>query len=1430
MPDPDPIDSKISKYEIISLVGEGGFGRVYKARHPQVGHLVAIKVLTADQDPDSLARFRSEAMIAGSLRHPNVVTIYDFGEDQGRPYLVMEFLTGQDLAHILAEKKPLTTLDKIRILLEVSSGLNYAHGKGIVHRDVKPANIMVLEDGSVKVTDFGIARITEAQTQRQTATGLMIGSVLWMAPEQLNGMDADVQTDIWAYGVTAFEFLSGVHPFRAMERGNTGLLVSAITQKQIPKLTTFAPDISPALVEIVNKCLQRERALRYESLDDVTNDLRPLLDEERRARAQIVLRQVEREYSTDNPDQALKLVREALDLDPQSVAAREWRARLQKESSQRAQQKRVKELVHLAEQARESGKFEEAATHLELAQQIEPQSKTIQMLLKEVQSDLDRQQLKRLTGRARELFESYDYEGARSVLLQASAIDPADDAVAALFAEIDEEEKRLAQSKAMQAVLRRAEDLLHSGLLKESETCAETALAGMPQHSAFTRVRGEMERVLAEARRKLNAVSVVQKARSLMDGGNLDESITTLGTLGEALHDSPDAISLREELRRRFNARKRHDYLQSSLESAEQEASQEHWDEAVRLLELAIQKQGPDPTLEQVLEEYREKLRLRNESKRREQARQAALARADELEAKGLLEEAADTLAKSLKVHGDDERLAARFHQLELTLRDARVEQDRRGRIEQGISEIERLLQAFRFKDAAAAAEALEAELGPDERLSAIAARIAPAKAQWEAERIRAEQSRAALENASLALAKGDPQAALRLLAEAPSEGTGLESAIEEMRITIGREISRAQRMAKGREALQRAEDLVRAGKLEDAIGVLQSAVTQGVVSEEMETRLVQLRQSFAQQESSRQREEGLRKARRRAAELEARGDFSAALAEAEAALAGYGDDEELKRQCEILREAVTRRTRERERIERLQRVRETVSRLATAGDLAKALGEVERAIADYPGEPEILGLRESLRAQLQVEEARRQRLTLIESSIRNAERLAQEKKYDEAIALAGSALRDLKDAPEIEALLERLRQASAAEARQSELRGLDAFLRKPCAPELFAARFRGAYAALGEDEALVSREMLALQDIVARLLKERQPLEALRLLEDSAGRHQSDKRHAELVRKVRAATAQQVDRQIAVAEVPSAPWRWNIRWVLAGLGIAALAAAVWFVSGRPEALKHVAAVLPVAQEGVSYSAALHAQAGAPPYRWSLIGGSVPDGIQFDADRGTLAGTPHTAGVFQFRVRVSDTSGKADDASYQLMVQTAARKERTMPDEIASGKAPQGAGTGVPKAEEKGKAVGTLASGSKLQKSTQKPEGEAVPSTVGSETAKPLPPPPPPPLPSCQPVGLVVVSSIPPSGKFNWSGSLPPGAVLAVCHASTTPRGRLSGSLLYAGWPVELSIEGAPPGVTLVRPPDDSNKYVGFIVENRSAETVETLRFAWRRK
>jgi serine/threonine-protein kinase len=249
---------RIGRYELIEKIGRGGMGVVYRGKDTVIGRAVAVKMLISDIDvsDETRQRFFREARSAGQLTHRNVVTIYDFGEEGGRAYIVMELLHGESLTNLLGRGVKLPLEQQVEIMMRVSEGLAFAHSRGIIHRDVKPANLFVTADGQVKILDFGVARIASSKLTR---SGLLVGTPDYMSPEQVMGQVVDQRSDVFSAGAVFYQLLTGRKPFAAKRLPD----VLNKVRLEAPEAITEAE--APAdLTAIVMKALEKDPAHRYQ--------------------------------------------------------------------------------------------------------------------------------------------------------------------------------------------------------------------------------------------------------------------------------------------------------------------------------------------------------------------------------------------------------------------------------------------------------------------------------------------------------------------------------------------------------------------------------------------------------------------------------------------------------------------------------------------------------------------------------------------------------------------------------------------------------------------------------------------------------------------------------------------------------------------------------------------------------------------------------------------------------------------------------------------------------------------------------------------------------------------------------------------------------------------------------------------------------------
>lgn len=266
------------RYEIIKLIGEGGMANVYLAYDTILERNVAVKVLRGDlaDDEKFVRRFQREALSASSLSHPNIVEMYDVGEDNGNFYIVMEYIDGQTLKQLIKKRGHLTVPEAIDIMLQLTDGLAHAHDSYIIHRDIKPQNIMILEDGMVKITDFGIAMAINASDLTQTNS--VMGSVHYLPPEQAAGKGSTIKSDIYSLGILFYEMLAGTMPFR----GETAVEIALKHIKDpMPSIRKINPKVPQSVENIIFKATAKNPKNRYNNVRELHDDLKTALDKDR---------------------------------------------------------------------------------------------------------------------------------------------------------------------------------------------------------------------------------------------------------------------------------------------------------------------------------------------------------------------------------------------------------------------------------------------------------------------------------------------------------------------------------------------------------------------------------------------------------------------------------------------------------------------------------------------------------------------------------------------------------------------------------------------------------------------------------------------------------------------------------------------------------------------------------------------------------------------------------------------------------------------------------------------------------------------------------------------------------------------------------------------------------------------------------------------
>jgi TonB family protein len=459
------VAQKFGKYEIIGELGQGGMGVVYKARDPAIGRLVALKTLTPEllSDPELLRRFYREARSAGNLQHPNIVTIYDLGESEGRPYIAMEFVEGESLQKIIARQDPIPLALKLRIISQCCQGLDHAHKHGVIHRDVKPANILVKSDGTAKVVDFGIAHL---ESTTITKTGVFMGTVHYSSPEQLNDGRVDVRSDVWSIAVVLYEFLAYR---RAFEGANFASLIAKVLNTDPEPLTRFCPEVPPALEALIFRCLRKNPDERPQSLDELLLDLTPIEASLSQALVPELISQAQDLKRKGELSKAQERVRSALMLDSAHAEAKSLMSQITAEIKALEASSKLFQLVNEGERLLKQGEYVEALHVLSDALRLDPRDERALALRDAALKERERQKEAREAIAAGEkAFKQGDLTGAEVELQKALQLDPKNRRAASLLDLIREDRTTRERSFELKEAIWEAENRLADGQYEEA--------------------------------------------------------------------------------------------------------------------------------------------------------------------------------------------------------------------------------------------------------------------------------------------------------------------------------------------------------------------------------------------------------------------------------------------------------------------------------------------------------------------------------------------------------------------------------------------------------------------------------------------------------------------------------------------------------------------------------------------------------------------------------------------------------------------------------------------------------------------------------------------------------------------------------------------------------------------------------------------------
>jgi eukaryotic-like serine/threonine-protein kinase len=683
---------KLGKYEVLGELGRGAMGVVYRARDPVINRLVALKTITTGlADPNLLQRFYREAQSAGGLQHPNIVTIYDMGDEQNLPYIAMELIEGESLEQIIARREELPIVLKLTYALQACRAFDYAHKRGIVHRDIKPGNVMVNKEGVLKVVDFGIARVLDTS---KTQTGMLIGTFAYMSPEQYHGEHADERSDIWSFGVLLYELLCYQRPFTG---DNPASLMHSICRQEHRPLRELVSDCPPEIDLVLSKILRKSPEDRCQSMEDLLLDLEPVYKElQSRSIAGLIDRS--RQLIDDGGfAEARELLREALKVDSANASARAMLEKANVELKRLLIRPRTLQYVEKGSALLEEGKIQEAKAEVESALQLDSNFEPAQQLLKRVQQELDRAELvaEWLQSCRQRLAEGMP-DDAETFLTKVLELDPSNKQAIKLQQQAQNEKAERQRRLRLLEKMQEARSLWTQQKYEDSIALLTALQEEFPSEDEIQRLLETVQDDQAEQYRQ-NALG---RIRDFLASGNYVECSTLLAALQRRFPNDEETSQLKEEVRATEAKQRRVE----RLTEARGRLASGHYRESITLLKSLEREFPDDQEITQLLGRVQED--------QAEQQRQQGLAEVRNRLASRRYEDCRSLLDKLQKQFPNDDEIPRLLNEV----REDEAEQ----RKLTNLAGIRNLLTARRYEQSIALLTELQREFGLDEEISRL--------------------------------------------------------------------------------------------------------------------------------------------------------------------------------------------------------------------------------------------------------------------------------------------------------------------------------------------------------------------------------------------------------------------------------------------------------------------------------------------------------------------------------------------------------------------------------------------------------------------------------------------------------------------------------------------------------------------------------------
>jgi len=920
-------------------------GVVYRARDPIINRLVALKTITIGvaDDPELLQRFYREAQSAGGLQHPNIVTIYDMGEAGNLPYIAMELVEGENLEQVIARRPNLAITLKLVYAMQACRGFDYAHKRGIIHRDIKPGNVMLGKDGTVKVVDFGIARVLEAS---RTQTGMLIGTFAYMSPEQYHGEHADERSDIWSFGVLLYELLCYERPFKGSTPAS---LMHSICQENPSPLKKFLAECPEELEVIVARLLQKIPNERYQSMEDLLLELDPVC---KKLQVQFVADLIQQSRELLEQGEFAKgrdLLRQALEVESGNQQARGLLERAHAELKRLQNRPNVQQFIVKGRALLEEGKFEEAKGAAESALQLDSTFGPAEELRIAAEHGIERERVRAETLEAakQRLAEGLPEE-AEVFLAKVLQIEPANEQALALQKQVDTEKAERQKRARLLESLRQARELWTRQNYGECIQLLVDLEKTYPGEEEISRLLESAREDQIEQQKQQGLL----ESRNLLASGRYEECLAFLDSLQKAFPNDEEIPRLLEDAHRDLLDRRKFQKLTEarSLLAAGQ------YESCISLLTSACKEFPEDEELSKVLDSARQS--------QTEQRRQQGVADARKHFAARRFEKCLSALATLEKEFpGDDEIL--KLHE---AVREEQAEEWKQRRLQ----EARDLLESKEYESLLTLLASLKTEFPAEDEVQELLESARKEQAE--------QRKRECLTEARkfLAARQYDESIAVlqKLQADFPAE-TEIRRLLQSTR--------EEQSEHRKQECLIEARSLLRAKRHVESIVVLEKLHVDFPAETEIRKQLAIAREELAEQEKQKKLSEGRN--------LLATQSFGEALTLLNGLAETYPKDAAVLK----LRTLAQREQEKYVKAQRVQGELDALKKLMGERKYPEVLSRTKSLLAEFPGEANFARLAEFATSQ----QAQIEKETFLRATLDEAKSHFAANRFEEAIRAA---------------------------------------------------------------------------------------------------------------------------------------------------------------------------------------------------------------------------------------------------------------------------------------------------------------------------------------------------------------------------------------------------------------------------------------------